>query len=107
VRALPDGEVYLTVREVGPLDAMPLLALASASQLVHILDLESWRGDRFDADRSGAWVALFAEAGEQHLRLLLQRPEEWALSMVRAILRGAQHPEADVAEVTFNFWYVR
>ena len=30
VRALPDGEFYLTVREVGPQGALPLLALASA-----------------------------------------------------------------------------
>ncbi len=64
VRALPDGDFYLTVREVGPEGALPLLALASANQIAHLLDLESWRRDRFDPLRSGAWVALLVEAGE-------------------------------------------
>jgi hypothetical protein len=68
VRALPDGDFYLTVREVDPLDALPLLALASASQIAHLLDLESWRRDRFDPLRSGAWVALLVEAGEATIR---------------------------------------
>jgi hypothetical protein len=64
VRALPDGEFYLTVREVGPQGSLPLLALASASQIAHLLDLESWRRDRFDPLRCGAWVALLVEAGD-------------------------------------------
>ncbi len=68
VRALPDGDFYLTVREVDPLDALPLLALASASQIAHLLDLESWRRDRFDPLRCGAWVALLVEAGESTIR---------------------------------------
>ncbi len=68
VRALPDGEFYLTAREVGPQGALPLLALSSASQLSHLLDLESWRRDRFDPLRCGAWVALLVEAGEPTLK---------------------------------------
>jgi uncharacterized protein DUF6178 len=68
VRALPDGDFYLTVREIGPQGALPLLALASASQIAHLLDLESWRQDRFDPLRSGAWVALLVEAGEPTIR---------------------------------------
>ena len=64
VRTLPDADLYLTVREVGPGDALPMLALASASQITHLLDLESWRRDRFDPERAGAWVALLCEAGE-------------------------------------------
>jgi hypothetical protein len=68
VRALPDGEFYLTVREVGPEGALSLLALASASQIAHLLDLESWRRDRFDPLRCGAWVALLVESGEATIR---------------------------------------
>src|SRR3990172_2204242 len=41
VRALPDAELYLTARELGPADALPLFALASAAQLQHVLDLEA------------------------------------------------------------------
>lgn len=82
VRALPDFEVYLTIREVGPADALPLVALASGPQLSHVLDLESWRGDRFDADRCGAWVALLLEAGEPTLRRFLNAADDEMLSLL-------------------------
>ena len=35
---------------MGPADSLPLLGLASAAQLQHLLDLEAWRNDRLDAD---------------------------------------------------------
>ncbi len=76
VRAIPDFEVYLAVREVGPLDALPLLALASAPQLLHLLDLEGWRGDRFDAARAGAWAALLLEAGESAATRFLRHADD-------------------------------
>ena len=43
VRSLPDGDLYLTVREIGPEDSLGLLKLASAEQIHHVIDLESWR----------------------------------------------------------------
>jgi hypothetical protein len=82
VRALPDADLYLTVREVGPTDAMPVLALASSTQLQHLIDLEAWRGDRFDADRAGAWVALFLEAGEPSARRFLRNADDELLTLL-------------------------
>jgi hypothetical protein len=76
VRMLPDAELYLSVREVGPDDALPLVALAAAPQLVHLVDLESWRRDVFDARRCGAWVALLLEAGENVLRRFLRAADD-------------------------------
>ncbi len=82
VRALPDAELYLTVREVGPLDALPLLALASPDQLVHLLDLESWRGDRFDGVRAGAWIALVLEADDAVARRLVRALDDEVLALL-------------------------
>ena len=82
VRTLPESELYLTVREVGPTDALPLIALASAPQLQFLLDLESWRRDRFDADRSGAWIALMLEAGEPTIRRFLRGTDETQLALL-------------------------
>lgn len=82
VRALPDFEVYLTIREVGPADALPLLALASGPQIAHVLDLESWRGDRFDPERCGAWVALLLEAGEPTVRRFLNVADDELLALL-------------------------
>jgi hypothetical protein len=82
VRALPDSELYLTVREVGPADSLRLISLASASQLHHLVDLESWRRDRFDADRSGAWIALLLEAGEPTIRRFLRNADDDLLALL-------------------------
>lgn len=82
VRSLPDFELYLTVRELGPQAALPLIALASAEQLRHLIDLESWRRDRFDGVRAGAWVALLLEAGEPALRRFLRTVDDDQLALL-------------------------
>ena len=59
-----------------------------------------------DEDRARSFCRLFAEAGEQYLPVLLTNPQQWALPIAAAVLRGVQHPEPEVAEITFNFWYL-
>ena len=59
-----------------------------------------------DEEASKAFCRIFVEAGEQFLPVLLRNTAEWALPMAALILRGARHPEPEVAEITFNFWYV-
>jgi len=97
VRALPDFEAYLTVREVGPSDALPLLALASASQIVHLVDLEAWRGDRFDAARTGAWAALLLEAGDPTIRRFLRHVDDEVLVLLFATWARIEPIEVDDA----------
>jgi len=82
IRLLPDIDLYMTVREVGPADALPLLARASAPQLHHLMDLESWRKDRFDVDRAGAWTALLLEAGEPAIRRFLKSADDELLTLL-------------------------
>ena len=59
-----------------------------------------------DEDSAKAYCRIFTEAGEQFLNVLLKSPKDWALPAAQAILRGARHPEPEVAEITFNFWYL-
>jgi Family of unknown function (DUF6178) len=82
VRALPDGDFYLTIREVEPLEALPLLQLASAGQITHLLDLEAWRADRFDPLRCGAWVALLTECDEATLRRFVRNADDEMLVLL-------------------------
>ncbi|ANM29481.1 hypothetical protein ABI59_07620 [Acidobacteria bacterium Mor1] len=90
VRSLPDSELYLTVRRVGPSDALPLLALTSARQLTHLIDLEAWRGERFDPGRAGAWVAVFLESGEPTLKRFLRSADD---ALLAALFKGWLHIE--------------
>ncbi len=82
VRSLPDSEFYLTVREVGPTDALPLVALSSSEQIGHLIDLESWRRDRFDPARSGAWVALLLDAGEPTIKRFIRSSDNSLLTLL-------------------------
>jgi len=100
VRSLPDADLYLTVRELGPIDALPLIKLASNTQLQHVVDLESWRKDRFDAARSGAWIATFLEAGEPALRRFLRHADDDLLKvLLRQWIRVTQIEYEDGADV--------
>jgi hypothetical protein len=100
VRALPDGEFYLTVREIGPQGALPILALASASQISHLLDLESWRRDRFDPLRSGAWVALLVEAGEATVRRFARAIDDETLILLFRLWAHVRPLDIDHEEPT-------
>jgi hypothetical protein len=100
VRALPDGEFYLTAREVGPEGALALLALASASQIAHLLDLESWRRDRFDPLRSGAWVALLVEAGEATIRRFARTIDDETLILLFRLWAKVKPLDIDHEELT-------
>lgn len=59
-----------------------------------------------DEDKARTLCRLFTETGEQYLQLLIAQQLEWAVGLSGAILRGAAHPEPEIAEITFNFWYM-
>lgn len=99
-RALPDSDFYLTVREVGPQEAIPLLALASTTQIAHLLDLESWRRDRFDPTRCGAWVALLVEAGEATVRRFARTIDDETLILLFRLWARVHALEIDHEEPT-------
>jgi hypothetical protein len=56
VRALPADELYFTIRDIGLADAAVLVQLASAEQFRTFLDLDAWRGDRFEPRRTLPWL---------------------------------------------------
>lgn len=62
VHSFPESDFYFLVHDIGPEDALPLLALASDKQWDHIVDLESWAGDRIEVNRLTRWMNLLMEA---------------------------------------------
>jgi len=66
VPQLAPETLHQIIRHAG-LDACgEIVALATPAQLRSLLDLDLWRGrdERFDADRFGEWLELFAETGD-------------------------------------------
>jgi hypothetical protein len=65
VHSIPESDLYLLVHDIGPEDALPLLALASDKQWEHIVDLESWAKDRIEVHSVTRWLNLLLESDPQ------------------------------------------
>ena len=65
VHSFPESDLYFLVHDIGPEDALPLLALASDKQWDHIVDLESWAKDRIEVNHLTRWMNLLMEANPQ------------------------------------------
>jgi hypothetical protein len=62
VHSFPEQDFHLLVNEIGPEDALPLLALATNKQWEHIVDLEVWQKDRIELNSVTRWMNLLLEA---------------------------------------------
>jgi len=68
VPALPLLEVYFVVKELGVVDAVPILRFATSEQLQAIVDLDCWQtGDRPNAADLDTWLGPFAAQGYEAL----------------------------------------
>jgi hypothetical protein len=67
VAALPLQDFFFFVKEIGPDDAIPLLALGQFDQLAHLFDLEWWEKDQVQPAKALQWLERLASASEQKL----------------------------------------
>ncbi|SFM85330.1 DUF6178 family protein [Thermodesulforhabdus norvegica] len=94
VRSMPLQDFYMTVMEVGPDDALPLLSLASTEQWIHIFDMECWNKDRIVPGEGIAWLDRLARAGYEPLVQWLYNVEFFFLiSMIKQWIRVVIRPD--------------
>lgn len=94
VQSMSLQDFYLTVIEVGPDDALPLLSLATTEQWIHIFDMECWYKDRIVAGEGIAWLDRLARAGyEPLLRWLYSVEFFFLISMVKKWIRVVIRPD--------------
>ena len=67
VEAFPPQELLVTIKRVGESDALPLIELASSSQLLFFCDVEWWIGDTLDAERILHWLELLGACGDEKI----------------------------------------
>ncbi|PIR18404.1 MAG: hypothetical protein COV46_00195 [Deltaproteobacteria bacterium CG11_big_fil_rev_8_21_14_0_20_49_13] len=65
VRSMPEEEVWLTIKKLGPHDALAILANTSVEQVQYILDIEFWKKDRFIPEQSLTWLSHLKDCGEE------------------------------------------
>ncbi len=67
VAALDVNDFFHTVVEIGPDDALPLLALASNDQINHLFDLEWWKKDDLQPSKTLSWLERLSRASDRKL----------------------------------------
>ena len=90
VRAIPPQELYLALLEVGPEDAAEVVALASAEQFRHFIDLSAWpRSD--EGPREGEvirWLRIAREgAAGRHLGRIRGQIRGLDIELLALVLR--------------------
>ncbi len=87
IRALNVSELYFLIKEVGLIDAVDLVALASPDQFQGCLDLEAWDSDQLQQQAILPWLAVLMETGFEKVGQVWQGldPELTALVMARNI----------------------
>ena len=84
VRSLPAQEIFLLIKELGALDAVELIGLASPEQVTLCVDMDCWKADQLDAEESLVWLhLLLIQDEEEFLRLIDDFDFELLVMMVK------------------------
>ncbi len=90
VAALPEQEVFLTVKEVGERDCLDLIALTTPEQFQYLLDLEFWKKDQLDPEKILHWVEILLESGEKKVAQFFQTTDlEFIVLLLKKFLKVA------------------
>jgi hypothetical protein len=108
VHSLPEEDFYFLVHDIGPDDALPLLSLASESQLEYILDIEGWHQDRIQMPALTKWLELMMRAQPQRfVSWLVEEKTEFAEFFlhknVQLLIREHDEDPSDFGEDFFTF----
>jgi len=83
VQSLAEEDLFWLIQDVGPEDALPILAVASNDQWHYLLDLELWNKDRLDTPSVKRWLTLLLKADPLRFLIWLLRENldflEWHL----------------------------
>jgi len=115
VARLPVQEAYLSLKEIGYADALPLLARLTPEQIRYWIDLDTWRQEEFLPEAFLFCFQVMHACGQDRLARWLETvdPEPIVLSLVRYgfvskldIFKDAVEEESDLPPyVTFDGYY--
>lgn len=106
VHSFPEQDFHFLIHDLGPEDALPLLALASDRQWEYLLDIETWRRDRLDPVALTRWFELFYRAGTRRTVkwLIEQKTDLLTLHLFKNIEVRLLEQDQDPAEFGEDFF---
>ncbi len=112
VHSFAEEDLYFLVHDIGPADALPILALASAKQWEYILDLEVWQKDRIIDPEVFNWMELLLQADPVRTTAWLRDEktdllEHYLFRNISIMLREHDQDPSDFGEdcITFDDLY--
>jgi hypothetical protein len=76
VQSFAETDLHLLIHEIGPADALPLLAMASNDQLQYLLDAETWEADHIDGAALTRWLAALMQASTERAVVYLMQHQQ-------------------------------
>jgi len=99
IQSMDAQELYALMLDVGKADSADLVRWTTPDQMQGLVDLDAWKGDRYDPERFETLMALFASAGEESVECFFDSLEDevvalYVLSRCK-VLRRTFEPEQD------------
>jgi hypothetical protein len=88
VQQLPEIEVFLTVKEAGEKDCLPLISLTTPEQFQFLLDLDFWKRDELNPEKILHWLEILLECGEKMIAQFIRSTDpEFIALLLKKFLR--------------------
>jgi hypothetical protein len=108
VHSMPEEDFYFLVHDIGLDDALPLLSLASDTQMEYILDVEGWHQDRIQMPTLTKWLELMMCAQPQRfVSWLVEEKTEFTEfflhKTIQLVIREHDEDPSDFGDDFFTF----
>ena len=76
VQALPEDEIYWTIKEIGADDALPIISRLSFDQMQYSIDIDCWTKDLIDMTGVTHWLRMLLRCREENVLEWVTRTDE-------------------------------
>jgi hypothetical protein len=106
VQSMADEDLYFLVHDIGPEDALPVLAIASNEQWDYLLDMEGWEQDHIHPHQMTQWLARLLKADPDRFThwIINQKQEETALYLFRNLQLHIREYEEDPGDIGDDYF---
>ncbi len=100
VQALPEEEVYWTVKERGAADCLAIISRTNHEQFQYMIDLDCWNKDCLDIKNLTTWYGLLSRCNESKvLEWLSKADDEFLVSSFKKYMKVFKiESESDISE---------
>ncbi len=100
VQALPEEEVYWTIKERGRTDSLSIISRTSHEQFQYLIDVDCWNRDEIDFNNIAEWYLLLGKCNEVKVVEWFEKADErFLISTLKRFMGIAKiESETDILE---------